>query len=302
MPPMDVVPLVAEACAGRTGPLAALARQDPGLVTPHQRRLIDSGVWGPPELYHVMTEATARYLVGLLDAGRCGRPDRVLEVLAVGGGEVAVTAIRGWLRDPPGWALDPPVRIALYPHLGGWEPGPGTGVRRLTSESAFALRPGPERAAVASVHCGWCGRRLWHLVDAPHPELGRVRVVTCVRCGRFDTVHTRLDDGAVHWAGGEPPDHPGAESGWPEQAGPPLTTGPPRPSAVAGSAWDAGGSTLGGHPDWIDDPQFPACPDCGRTMRYAGMVTAVDVGAGPGCFYLFVDRACGRAATVYQQS
>lgn len=77
-----------------------------------------------------------------------------------------------------------------------------------------------------------------------------------------------------------------------------------RPTVVAGSAWETGGSTLGGRPDWIQDTAYPACPRCGRTMFYLGTVTGGDLAGefAEGAHYAFHDVACGVSATVYQQS
>ena len=70
----------------------------------------------------------------------------------------------------------------------------------------------------------------------------------------------------------------------------------------SGSAWHDGGSALGGHPDWIQDPDRPDCPLCGRAMLFASMNGGADIWGGEGCPYVFVDLDCRTGAVLYQQS
>jgi hypothetical protein len=81
-----------------------------------------------------------------------------------------------------------------------------------------------------------------------------------------------------------------------------LTVGDRRPSPYAASAWDEGGSTLGGYPDWIQYAAYPACLSCGDTMSYVGLLGGADVSDGEGAYYLFVHTPCRIGAVSYQQS
>ncbi len=62
-------------------------------------------------------------------------------------------------------------------------------------------------------------------------------------------------------------------------------------------------SQLGGHPEWIQDVEYPICPSCGQRMECAGQVSWEDViGGGEGSAYAFVCVPSGKAATTYQQT
>jgi hypothetical protein len=53
-----------------------------------------------------------------------------------------------------------------------------------------------------------------------------------------------------------------------------------RPAAahpVSGQRWDAGGSTLDGQPQWIQDANHADCPECGQPMDYLGLVGGADL-------------------------
>src|SRR5262249_2617792 len=102
--PADLGSLVEAACGSSQAPdeLVAVARGRPDLIRPFHRRLVEADVWWPVVLYRGMDEATAEYLVRLIDAG-VPRPDKLLELLAVGATDTAVEAMRRWDRQPPEW-------------------------------------------------------------------------------------------------------------------------------------------------------------------------------------------------------
>lgn len=71
------------------------------------------------------------------------------------------------------------------------------------------------------------------------------------------------------------------------------------------TAWNLGGSTLGGLPDWIQDAHYPTCPRCEKTMYFLAMLTGDDLWgeSAEGCDYVFFCASgCGTTAVVYQQS
>jgi hypothetical protein len=66
---------------------------------------------------------------------------------------------------------------------------------------------------------------------------------------------------------------------------------------------ETGISQLGGHPDWIQDADFPVCPGCGRRMRCIGQVSREDIEEfAEGSTYAFLCLSCGKGATTYQQT
>jgi hypothetical protein len=320
-----LVSLVDAACAegyDGTGELTAVARGRPDLLRPYHRRLLDADVWWPEDLYRGMDEATAGYVLALIDSG-APRPDKLLGLLAAGATDTAVRAMWRWEHQPPAWAAELHLPVRDYAQIGGWEFDPAGTVRRLTSAVAFALVPDGSATPVVSggalaSRCGWCDLPLWRLLDVylsggilpdlAGPETGRVVVATCLRCGRYTTaVFTEYDEtGRCRWVGDQQrPDFLGPEDQtWDLPTAPGLRIGAPRPTPFAGDAWVAGGSTFGGSPDWGIDAWYPPCPRCGRTMRYLGMITGPDLWAGPaeGCHYVFFDARCRLGAAVYDQS
>src|SRR4029450_3720851 len=115
-----------------------------------------------------MDEATAEYVVQLIEAG-AERPDKLLELLAIGATDAAVRAMRRWDRQPPAGTASVYWPGRRYGHIGGWEFDPAGAVRPLTSTVAFALVPDESTTAAVSggtlaSRCRWCDLPLWRLV------------------------------------------------------------------------------------------------------------------------------------------
>ncbi|MEV0394215.1 hypothetical protein [Polymorphospora rubra] len=297
--------------------LLEVARVRPDLVAPFHRRLAEAQVWWPADLYHGMSEETAAELVRRLDDG--AGPVGLVHVLAAGATETAVAAVGRWTAEPPQWAAELPIPLGLVGHAGGWELDPSGRRRALASRYATELVPvaagrapgaGPVSGGPLDDTCGWCGLRLWRLLEVDRallPDLfggdsGQITVATCIRCGCYTTLFT---DAGRFAAENYRPEFLGRDDdGWELPEDGVLGLGEPRPTPFAASAWNTGGSTVGGMPEWIQDAEYPACPRCRRTMPFVGMVTGGDLWGelGEGCHYLFHDPTCGLSAAVYQQS
>lgn len=81
--------------------------------------------------------------------------------------------------------------------------------------------------------------------------------------------------------------------------------GTPRPR-IESANWLVPGvrfSQVGGHPTWIQDAEYPRCPDCGRTMPFVAQLSNEDIEEGAeGIYSIFACRECGVAATGYQRT
>ena len=62
-------------------------------------------------------------------------------------------------------------------------------------------------------------------------------------------------------------------------------------------------SQIGGHPEWIQDAEYPICPTCHRHMICIAQISWEDFEEyAEGSTYAFVCLEDGKAATVYQQT
>jgi hypothetical protein len=316
--PTRVERLVAAAVDGDPTELAEVARRWPVALRPYHRRLIDAEIVWPWVLMRGMDDETGRYLLDLIERGE-GPRDALIAMLAGGGSAVGVEALRRWNNQPPDWAPELGCPLGDFPTYGDWEFGPNGELRPLASSIARELVPA-ESASVSggSVdgRCPWCDRPLYRMLDASvvdglpaevaGPDAGRVVIATCITCGIFTTIFTEYDGvGSCRWAPeNQRPDHlTDRGQAWDLPTTNGLVAGSSRPTAFGGDAWSRGGSTLGGAPDWIQDPEYPSCPRCGRTMPFIAMITGDDLWGevAEGCHYMFLDSTCRLGATVYQQ-
>jgi len=63
-------------------------------------------------------------------------------------------------------------------------------------------------------------------------------------------------------------------------------------------------SQVGGVPGWIQDAEYPRCPDCHETMPCISQVSPADLAGEPseGLYYAFWCSPCRVTATGYQQT
>lgn len=172
--------------------------------------------------------------------------------------------------------------------------------------------------------CQWCCAKLTVLMDVAttHPSLAylnlsadRLQIVTCVACGCYDVIYMELDTGGVpRWSSynripdpDELPDtdHSEDSSEANVESGPELVLSSQPRSPYHASIWGLSGqgSQLGGHPSWVQDAYYPACPCCGKTMGFIGQLDWEDIeDYGEGIFYMFLCPEDRLTATAYQQS
>ena len=291
--------------------LERIARADPAVLRPQLRDLLDRDLLWPTLLFAGADEETEREVIARIDAGG-GNLNHLLLILSLSRSAAAAAAFRRWQAAPPPGMDTLHVDALDYARAGGWELRPDGTEHELCGPVAheLVLSDGTGDDGV----CPWCRSPLWALleVDTADPAVaaalahtgwsGRLRVTTCAFCSNYTTLYTDVtpDGGAVWSAHNE---RPGDLEVSVEE--PPAVTagiGPVRPSRWLASAWDAGGSTLGGVPDWIQDDAYPPCPVCGLTMDYVGLVGGADLDWGEGAEYVYLHAGCGVAAVNYQQS
>ncbi|BBH71707.1 hypothetical protein ACTI_83920 [Actinoplanes sp. OR16] len=289
--------------------LGEIADSDPARLAPHHGLMLDLGVVWPAKLYRAAGAATIERVVAEVDAGQERlRLNHLLLILAHSGHPLAEQAIRRWSTQPPPGADELYYQPLAYTREGGWTIDPDGTRRELCAETAFELHL--EEGVPSAKTCPWCATPLWVAADLtaetlPHTGWqGRLVIETCYLCACYETLFSQVtpDGGTTWWPGNTPPDY------LPKNLGPedPRTlravVGRARESPFSVSAWNSGGSTLGGHPDWIQDADHPDCPGCGQAMHYLGLIGGADIDDGEGAYYLHLHAPCGFAAVNYQQS
>ncbi|MET8086523.1 hypothetical protein [Micromonospora sp. NPDC005237] len=298
--------------------LCAIADTDPRRLTPHLSLLLDLDVLYPAKLYRAADADVVRRVIEQVDSGRT--PDRLnhlLMVLAHSAHPSAESALRRWTPQPPAGSGELYVNALRYAHEGGWTVGSDGRRRDLCGNTAYRwvmreTAPGADRPG-----CPWCASPLWVAADLDTTDAaiaaalahtgwsGRLVIETCHFCACYTTLYSHVipAGGATWWAGNTRPSYlPDADE--PED---PPTLAPVLGQALASpyqvSAWNQGGSTLGGRPEWIQDAEHADCPGCGEPMDYVGLIAGADLDDyGEGAYYLHLHQPCGFAAVNYQQS
>lgn len=314
--------------------LLLLACLVPDALRGVHERLAALGVFHPGELFRgAGTEARDRFLARLPDAGEAG--PLLLTALAWIGDEVVRVRFREWSRTPPPWAVQLPIPPEQHALDAAWHLEED-GVRRdLFHTECWALVPpgeapsGPGPVRVVGAHgadCPWCGGPLVTLLDLDltDPRLAfvdlagtRLRIATCPHCLPYAApILTEVDgEGQADWspANEEPSFVPeGVERIEALSAGG-LVLGERQRTPLAARPFvhDSGASQLGGLPAWLQEAEFPLCPECLRPMPFLAQLQLADLKdrdgrsdpADPveGIFYAFLCAGCGRAATLFQQ-
>ncbi|WP_020524009.1 hypothetical protein [Catelliglobosispora koreensis] len=306
---MDTVAdIVQHACAEQevSEELLQVARTNPQALEPFHRQLFDAELHWPWLLYDHASEEFAAYV-----AQQAQDDPRLLSLLAATQTLTAVQAFKNWA------SIEPDKPWHTWTHAGGWElTGLGT-KRSLGFSEGFQLVPGGTMGEQIEQACGWCGMKLWKILDldladptyAPLglPAAGRITVAMCLRCVCYAPAFLSYDGtGGVAWhESNVRPEYNGNDDDeWdaPESG---MSLGEPLPPGSWCDPWHAGGSVLGGRPDWIQDNDFQACPACGQTMTFFGAITGTDLyddDLSEGCYYLMADPVCRVSTVVYQQS
>jgi len=302
--------------------LCCLACFRPGSLAPVHQMLLERQILYPGVIFHGAKSDISRQLVALCEDGDCR--NHTLLALAWIGDETAQSAFSNWRADPPSWAsklFTPPHR---YAEEAGWE---------LTSEGkrcdlfhpvAFPLVPpagalGAKDAVKVGVPaeetCGWCNRKMVGLFDFQAIEsvvsgqgAGRVRIVTCHVCTCFGFVfmeHGSVGEAAWHRLNKKPSYLPPESSEWESFPETPLAMDTEPRHFMEAAVWmlPVAFSQVGGLPTWIQDAEYPTCPDCSQKMPFIGQISNEDfVKYGEGIYYAFRCPKCNVTATCYQQT
>jgi hypothetical protein len=131
-----------------------------------------------------------------------------------------------------------------------------------------------------------------------------LHVPTCIECVGNEQVFVRLSDDPARWEWLAPRSASQVERThrWELPPTPVILT--PRPPWAAVDWCIAEGiSQLGGHPSRINDPTYPPCPTCSRTMLSVAQVAPEDfVGLAEGVFYVHLCPRCKVVGVSYDQT
>lgn len=291
--------------------------------------LIKRGMFNNPILFK---DASQNIRDVLIEQVKWDEDNRNYLLLILGwiGDRVVTEQFREWRMQLPSWAEQLFVMPETYALDAGWELTPDGKKHNLIHPLCYAIRQADQQDDdlnekhhahfLKSSHltCPWCNRKLIKLMDlaTSHPALQYVnlqmenlQVITCDVCGGFSTIYMELDnDGVPVWSrhNQEPAYLPNIDNLISEAKTTHslvLSCKPQSPYYAAVWTMSQLDSQIGGHPTWVQEPEYPVCPCCERRMQYIGQIDYADFDEfAEGIFYMFLCPTDRMTATTYQQS
>ncbi|MEQ1747774.1 MAG: hypothetical protein ABL974_00015 [Prosthecobacter sp.] len=262
-------------------------------------------------------------IIQSLTAGRANA-NHALSSLAWIGDDVVKNAFVQWDIQRPTWASSLHVIPSAYAHTAGWEIV-NNSRRDLFHEHCLALTQADDGHSVAMVRtfqgtgrpCPWCGHELSHMLEIDLSDRAfaflsfagsRLPILTCHGCtcygGAFFSKVEPDGTAQPHPRGIRPKWLPDTSQPWSEPAwrniGVKLT--PRRAIHAADWCMELKTSQIGGLPCWVQDSDYPQCPDCDKSMTFIAQLNEDDFPACEGTYYAFLCASCRTTATNYQQT
>lgn len=286
-----------------------------------------SGVYYPAILYKNAGAAIRDKLIHLVEHDSANR-NHLLLALAWTYDEEVARLFAKWEQHPPSWVSELHVPPQTYAHEAGWELDTDGGKRLLFYPECYHFRvvgrEGAGRAASRAVEalqtgdqaCPWCGHELTVLFncDLQDPLVGfmklsgqRLRVAACMHCNCYGTVFMKVDlEGNYAWSEynvvpGYLPEREEVPDEW---AWHPMELSALPMGIYESAHWtlEAPASQIGGHPAWIQDADYPACPGCSETMGFIAQMDMEQAEDSEGIYYAFLCKTCLITAVNYQQT
>jgi hypothetical protein len=260
-------------------------------------------------------------VVSALDAGTANA-NHALSALAWIGDAVVQDRFRRWDKENPPWRKKLYIPPSGYSTAAGWELT-SSGRRNLFYKDCFAIKPaigesnkGVKIMEVTNLACPWCSRKLVNLIELDlnddrfrglHLRLPKLPVLACDACTCFGVVYASVGhDGEAHWAHeNQRPEYlPDDLFSWEASPWRGVRIALHQRRAIEAVDWclEPTVSQIGGLPSWVQNVEYPKCPDCHQIMSF---IAQIDNGAFPLCegvYYGFLCSNCLMTATTYQQT
>jgi hypothetical protein len=301
----------------------ALACYWPAVIPHHE--LLARDIFTTPHAYRDADESVVDELLVRL---RMGHPqetglsrDQSLMALVWANGPRVAQQFAQWRADPPNWRLIIYKSPLDFLREAGWTLTADGKRRDLFLPVAHQLvrrdgAGGPVTVAkMVDQECPWCQRQLVDLFDFDLSTVQlafmnlqgqRLRIRTCASCLAFRThfIFAAIDmQGNAYWDDANTePEYGTSDSGFLALESR-FALGEKHLSPYEAMAFGIDSAQVGGHPVWLQWPDYPPCPECHELMTYMAQIDGYSIGLKlDGVFFAFLCADCGRAATLYQNT
>ncbi|MDR3159087.1 MAG: hypothetical protein LBU11_08795 [Zoogloeaceae bacterium] len=284
-----------------------------------------AGVHYPWAIYRNATPAVRETLIARLMDPKCKEANDLLNCLAIAGGTDVLAAFLRLEKEPLPWSKKLYAPPSIYAHAGGWTFDEEGNRIELNYGVCFPVLPGDKSAdhavLVASPRaetCPHCGSRLIDIMtlDGRDSRLaflglsGVLRIPLCPVCATMcerTIVRYELDgDSSMELVECFEDSNRMPEDEYAEMTAKNFTLAKqPESLFYAQGCNDFCGdyAMIGGFADWIQDPQYDACPDCGKHMRYfASVPWSALSDHSEGTLFLEICQDCRVISAFHQQT
>jgi hypothetical protein len=244
--------------------------------------------------------------------------NHALSALAWIGDAVVQDRFRRWDKENPPWRKKLYIPPSEYSTVAGWELT-SSGRRNLFYKDCFAIKPAigePDKTVKVmeptNLACPWCSRTLVNLIELDlsddrfrglHLRLPKLPILTCDACTCSEVVYASVGhDGEAHWAHeNQRPKHlPDDPLSWQGSSWAGVRVALHQRRAIEAVDWmEPTVSQIGGLPSWVQDAEYPKCPDCHQVMSFVTQIDEAALG-NDGIYYGFLCSNCMMTATTYQ--
>ena len=196
----------------------------------------------------------------------------------------------------------------------GAEHSNGAAERHLTVAAGFS-RLKPTATITSSLRAlrlapmdeNWVANLLQNSRKTIERRYALLPILTCEARSRFGAVYGKVDQtGVAHWSekNVRPDWLPDDIASWRRGpwSGAQVELTPRRAIHAVDWCMPVTRSQIGGLPSWVQDAEYPCCPECRRTMTFIAQLDKGHFPANEGIYYAFLCATCRITSTTYQQT
>ncbi len=286
--------------------------------------LTDKSHYYPGILFKDANTDTRDKLIKKLDSD-LENQNHILYALSWIGDQTVVSLFNSWRKNPPIWKSKLCVNPETYSFESGWELTNNGERRNLFYNECYPFEKSEPKDSDPVIvlqkndeTCKWCGSSFITLFDFDLKNklldfitfnTDRLVIATCPLCACYGVLYTQIDNNGIsRWCelNQKPaylPEFKQEEEYFVIEN--PLRLSTCKRNAYYAAKWTLGlpSSQLGGHPSWVQDAEYPICPQCKKSMTFIGQLECADFDEyAEGIYYSFICADCNIAATNYQQT
>ncbi len=279
-----------------------------------------NSIFYPSTLYRNASEEVQDGLIARLLKPDCKEANHLLSCLAIVGSKKVEAAFYHLEHNPLPWRKKLYVNPSVYAEVGGWTFDERGNRMELDYPRCFALTAEEGESDAVKVaeptgeNCPVCNCQTVNMLtlNGNDPRLaflqipGTVKLPLCPNCASMceKTIIRYGINGESTFEITDPFETENyiSEADFEKMTANKLALSQvPKPLYFAGGNDDV--STIGGHPDWVQDAQYENCPDCQKKMKLLAAITWDQIlEHSEGTLYLEICTDCSVALALHQQT